>query len=82
MKHYVYCLFRRSGYKKEYLDNLTEAELKEFFYKESWDGYLGEPVLGDNCLVIPFDELSSYWNNDAVRQNEWYMYLVEFPIDL
>ena len=76
MKDYYFDLFKKSEYSREYLDSLTEDELKDYFCEQTWDDEEGCINL-DKCKTVPFDQFAGMCNAGMLNPSEWWIYLTE-----
>ena len=76
MKDWYFDLFKKTAYSLEYLDSLTEDELKDYFNEQTWDDEKGCINL-DKCKTVPFDQFAGMCNAGMINPSEWWIYLTE-----
>lgn len=76
MKDYYFDLFKKSEYSLEYLDSLSEDELKDYFCEQTWDDEEGV-INADKCKTVPFDQFAGMCNAGMINPSEWWIYLTQ-----
>lgn len=76
MKDYFFFLFKKSDYSLDYLDSLSEDELKDCFYNQTWDDEQGDFKNTDICFLVPFDEFCGRCNDGSLVPTDFWLFLV------
>lgn len=76
MKDWYFDLFKKTKYSLEYLNSLSEDELKDYFCEQTWDDEEGV-INADICKTVPFDEFAPMCNAGMLNPSEWWIFLSE-----